>query len=105
MALMIVGMILATVGLGLTALATLKLTGDLPDPIASALRYDGTHQAQRAKPREPSPAGSAALVAGVLVQLTGAVVATISMTEAEVTMAIAVSWILAGSGLLLLRSP
>ncbi|MEZ5280149.1 MAG: hypothetical protein R2770_06730 [Acidimicrobiales bacterium] len=100
MGLMITGMILATVGLGLTSVATLKLTGDLPGPIEAALRSDGM------QPRRPQTgvADSVALVAGIGVQILGAVVATWPLDEASTMATIAVSWIVAGAGLLSLRS-
>ncbi len=102
MGLMIAGMILATVGLGLTAIATLKLTGDMPEPLAAVLRSDGATEYHRAPTRV---GGSVAMGCGMTVQLLGAAVATLALPEAGVMTTIALSWVVVGTGLLSLRTP
>ncbi|MCP3939030.1 MAG: hypothetical protein GY708_27090 [Actinomycetia bacterium] len=97
---MIAGMILATVGLGLTAIATLRLTGDLPAPLAAVVRSDGTTEYRR---RPMRVSGSVAMVCGIAVQILGAAVATLALSEAGVMMTVALSWVVVGAGVLSLR--
>lgn len=98
---MLTGMLIASVGLCVTALGTLLMSGELSAPMLALLRGDGSNVRQAptssSQPETQSSVGGQLIAAGLAVQMLGASAATVAMSATAATVVIAMAWTTVGA--------